>query len=58
MKAFLETQMHAGKWARALIYFLKYPNLSGSNKESKKRKKIIGLIFLGMKATIPGTHSI
>ncbi len=32
-----ETQMQAGKWAQALI-FLKIPNLSGSNKENKKKK--------------------
>ncbi len=39
------------------LIFLKIPNLSGSNKESKKKKNI-DVIFLGMKATIPGTRGI
>ncbi len=38
------------------LNFLWILNISGSNKESKKRKKISGSIFFGMKATIPGTH--
>jgi hypothetical protein len=51
-----QTQIHTGKWARALnfwgIFDLKL------FRQSKRKEKISGLISLFMKVIIPSTHSI